>query len=79
MRVQYLHKLLSYLEQRFNKIPFILLACIILSEIMECILKFLFVLAYNKGFKIVLHDFLTNYYTKNIHVYASWRHTSKNN
>ena len=49
MRVQYLHKLLSYLEQRFNKIPFILLACIILSEIMECILKFLFVLAYNKG------------------------------
>ena len=74
MRVQYLHKLLIYLWKSFNTIPFILLACIILREIMECILKFLFVLEYNKGQKFVLHNFWTNYYTKNIHVYASWRH-----
>ena len=49
MRVQYLHKLLIYLGQGFNTVPFILLASIILPEIMECILKFLFVLVYNKG------------------------------
>ena len=49
MRVQYLHKLLIYLGQRFNTIPFIILACIILPETMECTLKFLFVLEYNKG------------------------------
>ena len=49
MRVQYLHKLLIYLGQSFNKIPFILLACVILPEIMESILKFLFALEYNKG------------------------------
>ena len=48
MRVQYLHKLLMYLGQRFSVIPFILLACIILLEIMECILKLLFVLEYSK-------------------------------
>ena len=49
MRVQYLHKLLIYLGQSFNTISFILLAYIILPEMMECILKFLFVLEYNKG------------------------------
>ena len=49
MRVQYLHKLLIYLEQSLNTNLFILLACIILPEIMECILKFLLVLGYNKG------------------------------
>ena len=49
MRVQYLHKFLIYLGQRINTIPFILLACIIHPEITECILKFLFVLEYNKG------------------------------
>ena len=78
MRVQYLHELLIYIGQRFNTIPFILLACIILPEIMECILK-LFVLESNKGWKFVLYDYLTNCYTKNIRVYAIWRHTSKNN
>ena len=30
MRVQYLNKLLIYIGQHFNTIPFILLACIIL-------------------------------------------------
>ena len=49
MRAQYLRKLLIYLGQSFNTIPFILLACIILPETMECTLKFLFVLECNKG------------------------------
>ena len=49
MRVQYLHKLLIYPGQSFNTIPFILLACIIFPGTVELILKFLFVLEYNKG------------------------------
>ena len=79
MRVKYLHKLLIYLRQLFSTITFILLACIPFLEIMESILKFLFVLVYNKGSKFLLHDFRTNYYTWNIQVYVGWRHTSKNN
>ena len=79
MQEKYLHKLLIYPRQLFSAIIFILLACIPFLEIMECILKFLFVLEYNKNSKFVLHDFLTNYYTWNIQVYARWRHTSKNN
>ena len=49
MSIKNLHKLLIFLGQHFNTIPFILLACIIVPEIMECILKFSFVLEYNKG------------------------------
>ena len=48
MRERYLQKLLIYLGQRFNTIPFVLLACIILPEIIVFIVKFLFVLEYNK-------------------------------
>ena len=69
MRVQYLHKLLIYLRQRFSTIAFILLIRIPLPEILECILKFLFALEYNSGSKFVLHD-LTNFYTRNIQVFA---------
>ena len=79
IKVQYLHKLLIYLGQCFSTIDFILLACTPIPEILECILKFLSILEYNSGKKFALHDFLTNYYTKNIQVYARWRHTSKNN
>ena len=79
MQEKYLHKFIIYLGQLFSTITFVLLACIPFLEIMECILKFLFVLEYNKNSKFMLHDFLTNYYTWNIQVYARWRHTSKNN
>ena len=70
MKVQYLHKLLIYLGQRFSRINFILLACTLIPEILECILKFLCIQEYNSGKKFALHDFLTNYYAKNIQVYA---------